>query len=61
MECAVGTLHAIGAQPMVAAKTGGLGIVQGRTDMPLCAGRLMCVHDVVSSNCCAGPTAHPTP
>ena len=49
MECAFGTLHAIGDQLKVAARTGGLGIVQGRTDMPLCAGRLKCVHDVVSS------------
>ena len=40
MECDVGTLHAVRNQPKVATRTGGLGIVQGGTDVPLCAGRL---------------------
>ena len=42
MECDVGTLHAVGNQPEVATSAGGLGNVQGGTDVPLCAGRLLC-------------------
>ena len=42
MESDVGTLHAVGNQPKVATKTGRLGIVQCGTDVPLCAGRLLC-------------------
>ena len=42
MECDVGTLHAMGNQPEAATRAGGLGNVQGGTDVPLCAGRLLC-------------------
>ena len=41
MECDVGILHAVGNQPEVATSAGGLGNVQGGTDVPFCAGRLL--------------------
>ena len=41
MECGIGTLYALGNQPEVATRTGGLGFVQGGTDVPFCAGRLL--------------------
>ena len=42
MECGIGTLYVMGNQPEVATRVGGLGTVQGGTDVPLCAGRLLC-------------------
>ena len=42
MECGVGTLHVVGNQPEVATRVGGLGNVQGGTDVPFCAGCLLC-------------------
>ena len=41
MECGIGTLYALGNQPEVATRAGGLGNVQGGTDVPFCAGRLL--------------------
>ena len=41
MECGIGTLYALGNQPEVATRAGGLGNVQGGADVPFCAGRLL--------------------